>query len=142
MDLPLDNDKPISIGGSTSRKKYLRPWKKLCNCSRETSETMRETAFQAPRSVKERKEVLQHRSRDAPEAHSEDHGEGGCALQPMEIHVGTEIHLQPMVDYRLERLPDGGCDPLGSLHWNRLLTESVVPCREEPPLDQVFWHDL
>ncbi|GAB0181314.1 hypothetical protein GRJ2_000596700 [Grus japonensis] len=65
-------------------------------------------------------------------------------LQPMEVHGGADIHLQPMEDTTLEQVeaPEGGCDPVGSLCWSRLLTGPVTPWREEPTLEQVCWQDL
>ncbi|GAB0189321.1 AN1-type zinc finger protein 5-like [Grus japonensis] len=65
-------------------------------------------------------------------------------LQPMDIRSGTDIHLQPVEDPTLEQVdaPEGGCDPMGSTHWSRLLAGPVAPWREEPTLEQVFWEDL
>ncbi|PKU38023.1 hypothetical protein llap_11679 [Limosa lapponica baueri] len=44
-------------------------------------------------------------------------------LQPTEVHGGTDIHLKPMEDPMPEQVdaPEGGCDPVGSPHWSRLL---------------------
>jgi len=39
-------------------------------------------------------------------------------------------------------MPEGGCDPVGSLHWSRLLPGPVDPWREEPMPEQVYWQDL
>ncbi|KAK4829703.1 hypothetical protein QYF61_006078 [Mycteria americana] len=38
-------------------------------------------------------------------------------LQPMEVHGGADIHLQPVEDPMLEQVdvPEGGCDPRGKL---------------------------
>jgi len=36
-----------------------------------------------------------HQTRDFSAAHGEDHGEAGCAPQPMEVHSGADTHLQP-----------------------------------------------
>ena len=60
-------------------------------------------------------------------------------LQPMEVHAGADIHLQPMEDPTSEQedVSEGGCDPLDSLHWSRLLAGPVTPRREEPTLEQV-----
>ena len=65
-------------------------------------------------------------------------------LQPMEVHGGAEIPLQPMEDPRPEQVetPEGGCDPVGSPHWSRLLAGPVAPWREEPTAEQVCWQDL
>ena len=60
-------------------------------------------------------------------------------LQPMEVHGGADIHLHP----RWSRwMPEGGCDPVESPCWSRLLAEPVDPWREEPMLEQVCWQDL
>ena len=65
-------------------------------------------------------------------------------LQPMQVNGGADIHLQPMEDPTPEQvdLPEGGCDPMGSLHWSRLLAGPVNPWGEEPMLEQVCWQDL
>ncbi|KAJ7396065.1 hypothetical protein BTVI_148878 [Pitangus sulphuratus] len=49
-------------------------------------------------------------------------------LQPMEVHGGAEIHLQPMEDSTLEQLdvPEGSCDPMESSHCSRLLTRLMA----------------
>ncbi|GAB0186735.1 AN1-type zinc finger protein 5-like [Grus japonensis] len=59
-------------------------------------------------------------------------------LQPMEVDGGEDIHLQPMEDPMLEQVetPKGGCDPVGSPRWNRLLAGPVAPWKEEPTLEQ------
>ncbi|GAB0180906.1 AN1-type zinc finger protein 5-like [Grus japonensis] len=60
------------------------------------------------------------------------------SLQPMEVHGGTDIHLQPMEDPTLEQVeaPEGGCDPMGSPYWSSLLAGPVAPWKEEPTLEQ------
>ncbi|GAB0204451.1 AN1-type zinc finger protein 5-like [Grus japonensis] len=65
-------------------------------------------------------------------------------LQPMEVNSGADIHLQPMQDPTQEQVeaPEGGCDPLGSPCWSKLLAGPVDPWREEPTLEQVCWQDL
>ncbi|GAB0179745.1 AN1-type zinc finger protein 5-like [Grus japonensis] len=65
-------------------------------------------------------------------------------LQPMEVHGGADIPLQPMEDPTLEQVeaPEGGCDPMGNPHWSRLLAGPVDPWREEPTLEWVCWQDL
>ena len=37
-------------------------------------------------------------------------------LQPMEVHSGAELHLEPREDPTLEQVdvPEGGCDPMGT----------------------------
>jgi len=39
-------------------------------------------------------------------------------------------------------LPEGGCDPVESLHWSRLLAGPVDLWREEPMLEQVCWQNM
>jgi len=50
-------------------------------------------------------------------------------LQPMEVHSGADIHLQPMegTPRRSRWMPEGGCDPVGSPRWSRLLPGPVDP---------------
>ena len=66
------------------------------------------------------------------------------SLQPMEVHGGADIHLQPVEDPTLQQVdvPEGGCDPVGSPCWSRLLVGPVELWREEPMLEQVCWQDL
>ena len=66
------------------------------------------------------------------------------SLQPMNVHGGADIHLQPMEDPTPEQAdtPKGVCDPVESPHWSRLLARPVDPWREEPMLDQDCWKDL
>ena len=65
-------------------------------------------------------------------------------LQPREGNGGAEIHLQRVEDPMPEPVdvPEGGCDPVGSLSWSRPLAGPVGPWREEPTLEQVCWQDL
>ncbi|GAB0185948.1 AN1-type zinc finger protein 5-like [Grus japonensis] len=58
--------------------------------------------------------------------------------QPVEADGGADIHLQPMEDPTPEQVdaPEGGCDPVGSPHWSKLLARPVDPWREEPRLEQ------
>ncbi|GAB0190249.1 hypothetical protein GRJ2_001490200 [Grus japonensis] len=65
-------------------------------------------------------------------------------LQPMEDDGGADIHLQPMEDPTLEQVdaPEGGCGPVGSPRWSKLLVGPVDPWREEPTPGQVCWQDL
>ncbi|GAB0185950.1 AN1-type zinc finger protein 5-like [Grus japonensis] len=50
-------------------------------------------------------------------------------LQPVEDDGGADIHLQPEEDPTLEQVdaPEGGCDPVGSPRWSRLLAGLVTP---------------
>ncbi|GAB0209117.1 AN1-type zinc finger protein 5-like [Grus japonensis] len=65
-------------------------------------------------------------------------------LQPMEVNSGADIHLQPEEDPTLEQVetPEGGCDPVGSPRWSKLLAGPVDLWKEEPTLEQVCWQDL
>ncbi|GAB0209950.1 EH domain-containing protein 4 [Grus japonensis] len=65
-------------------------------------------------------------------------------LQPMEDDGEQRFHLQSVEDPTLEQVeaPEGGCDPVGSPCWSKLLAGPVDPWREEPTLQQVFWQDL
>ena len=65
-------------------------------------------------------------------------------LQPMEVNGGADIHLQPRENPTPEQVvaPKGGCDPVGSPRWSRLLAGPVDPWREEPTLEQVCCQDL
>jgi len=49
------------------------------------------------------------------------------SLQPMEVHGGADIHQQHTEDPMTGQVdpPKGGCDPVGSLHWSRLLAGPV-----------------
>ncbi|PKU40385.1 hypothetical protein llap_9316 [Limosa lapponica baueri] len=48
-------------------------------------------------------------------------------LQPMEINGGADVHLQPVEDPTPEwvDIPEGGCDPMWTSCWIRLLAGSV-----------------
>ncbi|GAB0190217.1 acid sphingomyelinase-like phosphodiesterase 3b [Grus japonensis] len=50
-------------------------------------------------------------------------------LQPMEVHSGADIHLQPVEDPTPEQVDvsEGGCDSVESLHWSRLLSGPMSP---------------
>ena len=54
---------------------------------------------------------------------------------PMGVYGGADSHLQPMEDPMPEQVdvPEGGCDPVGSLCWHRLLAGPVDPWREKSP---------
>ncbi|KAK4816220.1 hypothetical protein QYF61_013458 [Mycteria americana] len=59
-------------------------------------------------------------------------------LQHMEVNSGADIHLQHMENPTPEQVDvlKGGCDPMGSLCWSRLLAGPVNPWREEPMQEQ------
>ena len=62
-------------------------------------------------------------------------------LQPMEVHGGADIHLQPVEDPTPEQVDasEGGCNPMRA-HIETV--GPVDPWREEPTLEQVCWQDL
>ncbi|PKU39486.1 hypothetical protein llap_10218 [Limosa lapponica baueri] len=56
----------------------------------------------------------------------------------MEVRSGTDVYLQAVKDPTPEKVyAQGCCDPVGSLHWSRLLAELVDLWREEPNLEQL-----
>jgi len=65
-------------------------------------------------------------------------------LLSMEVHGGADIHLQPVegTPRQSRWTPEGGCDPVGSPRWSRLLPGPVDPWREEPTPEQVCWQGL
>jgi len=75
-----------------------------------------------------------HQCKDSPAAH-EDCGEADCLLQPMVVHGGADIHLQPREVLMPEKVgaPEEGCDPVGSPRWSRLLAGPMAPWRERSP---------
>jgi len=64
-------------------------------------------------------------------------------LQPMEVHGGADIHMQPREDPTPQHMdvPEGGCDPVESPHWSRVLAGPVAQWKEEPTLEQICWQD-
>ncbi|KAJ7419650.1 protein pxr1-like [Pitangus sulphuratus] len=113
---------------------------------REESKYVREMTLQTPRSVKDEGEgddpgigveiLLQPMVKTI--------GRQAVPLQPLKVHGGVDIHLQPM-----DRAHAGaggclkkGCDPMGSPHCSRLLAGPMALWREEPMLEQVCWQDL
>ncbi|PKU45847.1 ubx domain-containing protein 4 [Limosa lapponica baueri] len=58
--------------------------------------------------------------------------------QPKDVNGGADISLQPVEDPMLEQVesPKGGCDPVGSMCWRRLLAGAVTLWREEPMLEK------
>ncbi|GAB0187665.1 AN1-type zinc finger protein 5-like [Grus japonensis] len=59
-------------------------------------------------------------------------------LQPMEDDGEQRFHLQPVEDPTAEQVetPEGGCDPMGSPPWRKLLAGPVAPWRGEPMPEQ------
>ncbi|GAB0178094.1 epimerase family protein SDR39U1 [Grus japonensis] len=146
----LAKAKPISDSGSTSGITELRMRKNVAA----------QQQLQPQRGVR-----IRERNNSADTKVSADGGGGGAPgagaeipLQPLEKTMvrqavplqlmgadgGTDIHLQPMEDPTPEHVkaPEGGCDPVGSPRWTKLLAGPVAPWREEPMLEQVCWQDL
>jgi len=83
-------------------------------------------------------------SRDSPAAHGEDHGEAVC---PPAACGGPWWSRDSPADYggpTSEQVdaPEGGCGPVESPRWSRLLPGPVDLWREKPRLEQVCWQDL
>lgn len=102
---------------------------------------MRERSMQTPGSVqKEGQEVLQALELKSSEAPRAVHGEGAVPLQPMGIHNGAEIHLQPQEETHTRA---GGCAQ--RMLWScgkPAQVGPVAPWKEQPMLEQVYWQDL
>ncbi|CAM9267070.1 unnamed protein product [Bubo scandiacus] len=135
MDPPLAKAETISNSGSASGIMYLRKEKK------------KTTQLQLKRRVR-----MCERNNSADTKISEEGGGGGAPgaraeipLQPLvQTMVGQAVPLQPVDDPTPEQVDvsEGGCDPLGSPCWSRLLAGPVDPWRQEPMLEQVCWQDL
>ncbi|GAB0207612.1 acid sphingomyelinase-like phosphodiesterase 3b [Grus japonensis] len=121
-DLLLAKAEPISDSGSASGITYLRRGKKLL------------------RKLQPERGVRICEKNNSVDTKVSEEGEGGGApgagaeiplqpvvktmvrqaipLQPMEVHGGADIHLQPVEDPMPEQVdaPKGGCDPVGSPH--------------------------
>lgn len=98
---------------------------------------MTAATLQPPRPVEKEQ---RHWSRAFLAAHGEGHSKAGC---PPEAAGGADVHLQPVEDLISEQvMPEGGCDPMRSLCWSRLLTEPVDSWREDPTLEQACWQNL
>ncbi|GAB0203981.1 AN1-type zinc finger protein 5-like [Grus japonensis] len=137
----------MSNGGSASGITYLRKGKK-------NKQTMKQQHFQPERGLRicERNNSADTKDReeeaggDAPGARAaiplqpivKTMVRQAVPLQPMEVNGGADIHLKPVEDPMPQQVetPEGGCDPVGSLCWSRLLAGPVK--REE----QVCWQDL
>ncbi|GAB0207488.1 hypothetical protein GRJ2_003214500 [Grus japonensis] len=124
MDLLLAKAKPISDGGSASVITFLRSGK-IAAC------------------ISWRRKVSIFERNNYADTKVSEEGEGGGApgagekiplqpvvksavmqvvpLQPMEVHGGADIHLQPVKDPTLEQMdmPKGDCDPVGTSSWTR-----------------------
>ncbi|GAB0184702.1 AN1-type zinc finger protein 5-like [Grus japonensis] len=154
-DLQLAKAEPNSDGGSVSGITELRRGEK----KNKTKNTHQEE-LQPERGAR-----TCERNNSADTKVSEEGGGGGAPVpgaeiplqplektmvrqavpqQPMEVNSGADIHLQPTEDPMTEQVdaPKGGCDPMGSPCWSRLLAGPVAPWREEPRLEQVCWQDL
>jgi len=62
----------------------------------------------------------------------------------MKTMVRQVVFLKPMegTPRRSRWMPEGGCDPVGSLRWSRLLPGPADPWRENPTPQQVYWQGL
>ncbi|RMC04522.1 hypothetical protein DUI87_18968 [Hirundo rustica rustica] len=127
MDPPLTKTKFIRYGGSTSALAYCR----------------RKSNYHADL-ISAREEQAERNSLTDTKVTREG-GRGGVPgtradvplqplVQPMEAHRNAEIHLQSMKEtHWRRRCPKKGCDPMGSLCWNRVLAGTCRPCREKSP---------
>jgi len=138
MDLLLAKAEPIGDGGSASGITVRKRGKNCCRtASGERSENVCERNNSADPKVSE-KGVGGGAPGTRAEVPLQPMGQA-VPLQTMEIHGGADLHLQSMEGtLRWSRgMPEGGCDPVGSLCWNRLLAGHVDPRGEEPMLEQV-----
>ncbi|GAB0178853.1 hypothetical protein GRJ2_000350600 [Grus japonensis] len=146
-DAPLAKAEPISDGHSASGITQLRRGKK------------HQEQFQPETQVRRRK---RHSSADTKV--NAEGGAGGAPgagaeiplqplekttvkqavpLQPTEDDGEADIHLQLVEDpHRSRLMPKGGCDPMGSPCWSKLLAGPVAPWREDPTPEQVCWQNL
>jgi len=147
MDLLLAKARPISDGGSALVITCLRRGKKnvLKWQSRERGVRGCERNYFADTKVSEKQ-----RGGDARNVGAESLPlqlmmktmvRQAVPLQPMEVHGGADIHLQPVEGTpRWSRwIPEGGCDLMGRPRWSRLLPGPADPWREEPTTEQVCW---
>ncbi|KAJ7427602.1 hypothetical protein WISP_05585 [Willisornis vidua] len=73
-------------------------------------------------------------------AHCAAHGEAAVPLQPMEVHGGVHVHLQPLEDPKPQQV--GAWRRLW-LHWKPMLEQAPGRTQEEDPvLEQDCWKDL
>ncbi|GAB0204021.1 epimerase family protein SDR39U1 [Grus japonensis] len=137
-DPPLAKAEPISDSGSASVITYLRRGKKK-------TKPKNQEHLQPERGVR-----ICERNNSADTKVNAEGGGGGAPgtgaeiplqpvvktivkqavpLQPMKVDGGADIHLQPAEDPTLEQVdvPEGGCDPVGSQCWSRLLAGPVDP---------------
>ena len=137
-DLLLTKAKPVSEGGSASGRKLLRRGKICCERAFERGEWdyMRERALQTPGSVKkEGEEVLQ--ALDQRFSCSLWWRPWWGRLPPCSPWRST---VEQISTWGLWKTPSrsrwmrrGGCDPMGSPCWSRLLAGSVDPWTERSP---------
>ncbi|OPJ68107.1 hypothetical protein AV530_011509 [Patagioenas fasciata monilis] len=54
----------------------------------------------------------------------------------MEVHSGVDLYPHPLKEHTPEQkdVLEGGCDPVESSHWSRLLVGPVTPWKEKPTL--------
>ncbi|OPJ89134.1 hypothetical protein AV530_016360 [Patagioenas fasciata monilis] len=133
MDLPLAKAEPISNSDSTSVIAYLRKETKNPNCCGRAAGGVRICASNNSADSK----VSEGGRGGTPGTRAEiplqpmvkTMGRQAVPLQPMEVQSGADIHLQPIEDPMPEQMdaPKGGCDPMESLCWSRLLAGPVNP---------------
>jgi len=104
---------------------------------------VRETALQTPRSVKKGRgrKCSRHRSRGAPAARDEDHGEAGC---PPAAHGGPWWSRSPPAVCGGPHAGAGACLKEALTPWRARAEAGFWQdlWREEPTLEQVCWQDL
>jgi len=130
-DLPLAKVEPISNGGSASETAYLRRREKPAQ-------------LQPERGV-----GICERNNSADTKLSQEGG-GGCApgarVESCSPWRSTVEQISTCSSWRTPRrgrwMPEGGCDPMGSPCWSRLLPGSVAAWREEPTPEHVCWQGL
>jgi len=139
-DLTLAKAEAISDGASTSVVTNLRRKK-----------TLRNDNLQQERGVR-----ICERNNSADTKVSEAEGAGGAPdvgaevpLQPMEqtmVRQGVPLQISTCTPWRTpwwsRWMPEGGCDPMGSSCWSRLLEGPAEQWREEPMLEQACWQGL
>ncbi|RMC10109.1 hypothetical protein DUI87_12907 [Hirundo rustica rustica] len=126
--LPLAEAEPIPDGDSASGKTDLRrknpaEWQlqlekvvRLCEKNNSADTQASKEGGGAPGT---RAEVPLHLLVQSPVSQA-------VPLQPMEVHAGAEIHVQPMEEPTLEQVDaEGVFDPVGSLCWGRLLERTM-----------------
>ncbi|KAM9590860.1 uncharacterized protein ACIBXB_005909 [Morphnus guianensis] len=129
-DPPLAKAEPISNSGSASVITYLRKGKKLlCNSSWKRGVRICKRNNSADTKVSEGGGAPGARAEIPLQPMVKTVVRQAVPLQPMEVHSGADIHLQPVEDPTLEQVdvPEGGCDAMEIPHWSRFLAGPVTP---------------